>query len=299
MTEHNKKNSIPAEPVPRVKIQEPNPIHSAKIPWFKTGKAKKTGIVILMITIVCFLIWFFVYRPYVSTDDARISATIIRVANRGASGLIQKVHVTEGSVVSQGDILVELDSRPAEAMYDKAKARAKLTTLERKRMETLAAQQGTSQQQLDKVRSDAAIADAECRIALLALEFTSLKCPVDGIVIQKPADEGNILESNQTALTIADTEHAWVSANIAETEVERVAPGQKVSISIDEGGELAGHVTEVRKSAASTFSLIPSDNASGNFTKVVQRIPIKVAIDPHPRRSLRVGQSVVIRIRVR
>jgi multidrug resistance efflux pump len=75
--------------------------------------------------------------------------------------------------------------------------------------------------------------------------------------------------------------------------------GQKVFISIDEGGKLTGKIVDVRQAAASVFALIPSDNASGNFVKVAQRIPLKIALDPHPGKELRIGQSVVIKVKVR
>jgi len=156
-----------------------------------------------------------------------------------------------------------------------------------------------SRQQLDRIRADAQAAEADLRLAEIALENTYLKSPVDGIVVQKLAKQGNILEANQPAVTIVDIDHAWVSANVEETEVSLVKPGQRVSISVDEGGNLSGKVAEVRKAAAAQFALIPSDNAAGNFTKLVQRIPIKIILDPHPDRVLRVGQSVVIKIRVR
>jgi membrane fusion protein (multidrug efflux system) len=268
------------------------------LPWYKTTKAKISGLVILIVAFMTLIVWFIFFRPYVSTDDARVAATIIKVANRGASDLIEKVNVIEGSIVKQGEILVELDHRSAQAGYDRAKAKAQLAMLERNRMEVLAAQQGASQQQLDRARSDAATADAELRLAELMLEFTYLKSPVNGIVIQKLAEEGNILEGNQTAVTIADIDNAWVTANVEETSIASVKPGQKVIISLDERGYLTGKVFEVRKAAASTFSLIPSDNASGNFIKVVQRIPVKILLDPHPGQILRVGQSVEIRIKV-
>jgi membrane fusion protein (multidrug efflux system) len=126
-----------------------------------------------------------------------------------------------------------------------------------------------------------------------------LKSPVDGVVVQKVAEVGNILEPNQTALTVADIDHAWISANIEETAVAAVKIGQPVTVHIDEGGELTGKVSEVRAATASQFALIQSENPSGNFTKLVQRIPIKVELDAHPSQSLRSGQSVELRIRVR
>lgn len=284
------------------------PVHQQKkeiieaapaLPWWKTRRAKITGMIVGAVAFITVIIWAIAFRPYVSTDDARVAATIVKVANRGATGLIQKVSVTEGGKVSRGEILAELDHRTAQAQFDRAKARAQFTAQERNRMDALAAQHGTSQQQIDKARSEALIADAEFRLAELALEYTYLKSPVNGIIVQKNAEEGNILETNQTAITVADIDDAWVAANIEETEISRVKPGQTVTIKIDEGGSLTGKVAEVRKAAASSFALIPSDNASGNFTKVVQRIPVKIILDPHPGITLRVGQSVIISIRAR
>ncbi len=98
---------------------------------------------------------------------------------------------------------------------------------------------------------------------------------------------------------MADTEHAWVSANILEKAVSDVKIGQKVFITVDEGGKLTGKVMDVRRASTSVFSLIPSDNAAGNFTKVEQRIPVKIELDPHPGVDLRVGQSVEIKIKIR
>ena len=97
----------------------------------------------------------------------------------------------------------------------------------------------------------------------------------------------------------ADIDHAWIAANIEETSVADVRVGQPVTVHIDEGGTLSGRVSEVRSATASQFALIQSENPSGNFTKLVQRIPIKVALDPHPDHPLRSGQSVEIKIRVR
>jgi multidrug resistance efflux pump len=75
--------------------------------------------------------------------------------------------------------------------------------------------------------------------------------------------------------------------------------GQDVKISVDEGGRLTGKVSEIRRAVASQFSLIPADSGAGNFTKQVQRVAIKVALDAHPGVDLRAGQSVVIRIHTR
>jgi multidrug resistance efflux pump len=267
--------------------------------WWQSPRTKMAAIGIGIFILIGFNVWLFYFHPYVSTDDARVDADIIRVANQGASQRIDTVNVQEGDRVEKGKLLVELDHRVAEAQLDRARARARLTSLDLNRAESLAAQSGISRQQLDRVRSEAQTTAADLRLAEIALENNYIKSPVGGVVVQKLAKVGNILETNQAAITVVDIEHAWVSANIEETEVGLVKTGQRVKISVDEGGSLTGKVIEIRKAAAAQFALIPSDNAAGNFTKLVQRIPIKIALDPHPGRVLRVGQSVEIRIRVR
>lgn len=267
--------------------------------WWQSPRTKMAAIGIGIFILIGFNVWLFYFHPYVSTDDARVDADIIRVANQGASQRIDTVNVQEGDRVEKGKLLVELDHRVAEAQLDRARARSRLTSLDLNRAESLAAQSGISRQQLDRVRSEAQTTAADLRLAEIALENNYIKSPVGGVVVQKLAKVGNILETNQAAITVVDIEHAWVSANIEETEVGLVKTGQRVKISVDEGGSLTGKVIEIRKAAAAQFALIPSDNAAGNFTKLVQRIPIKIALDPHPGRVLRVGQSVEIRIRVR
>jgi multidrug resistance efflux pump len=271
----------------------------AKVVWWRTRRTKMTAAAIGAAFVLGIVFWLIFFFPYVSTDDARVAAVLVRVANQGMSARIEKIHVQEGDRVSRGDILVELDSRIAEAQLERARARSRLAAGDLRRAEALAAQSGMSLQQLDKIRADAQSSAADLRLAEIALENTTLKSPVNGVVVLKSTEEGNILEVNQTAVTVVDIDNAWVAANIEETDVGLVKPGQRVRISVDEGGTLAGKVIEVRKAAAAQFALIPSDNAAGNFTKLVQRIPIRVALDPHPGRVLRVGQSVVIRIRVR
>jgi membrane fusion protein (multidrug efflux system) len=271
---------------------------SEKQLWWKSPLARKVGVGLAVVAVIALLGWWFFLHPYVGTDDARVAMTLVRVAPSGVSGRIEKVNVTEGSRVKAGDIMVELDHRVPQAQYDKAKARAALTEREKERLEKLFAQRSTTQQSVDIARANWAQADSELKLAEVALENTSLRAPFDGIVVQKLAEVGNLLESGQTAVVVADEAHAWVAANIEETSVADVKIGQVVSISIDEGGSLRGHVSEVRHAVASQFALIPADNGAGNYTKVVQRVPIKVALDDPGSRVLRAGQSVEIKIRV-
>lgn len=266
--------------------------------WWEHRRAKMTGLAVGGILLLGVLVWFFFFRPYVSTDDARVAATLVRLAPEAAGGRVIRLYVQEGDRVKKGAVLVELEHRSSEANLLKAKARADQLEKELKRFQQLAAVKGVPQRDLDQAQASADIAKAEYELAEIAYDRTFLKSPIDGIVVQKAGEEGNILEPNQVILTLADIDHAWVSANIEETNVARVQKGQLVRIVVDEGGGLTGHISEVRAATAAQFALIQAENPSGNFTKLVQRIPIKIELDPHPDRLLRAGQSVEIRIRV-
>ncbi|HNX24074.1 MAG TPA: efflux RND transporter periplasmic adaptor subunit [Spirochaetota bacterium] len=284
--------------IPVVSQVEDAPDKKMKTAWWQTRVSKLSAYSVGGLTLLILLFWLVFLRPYVTTDDARVAADIIKIANRGVNGQIVKVNVSEGDNVTAGMELAELDHRTAEAQYKKAKARASFASMELQRMESLAAQNGASRQQLDKARSEALNAEGDLQLAELALEFTTLRSPVNGVVVQKLAQAGNILETNQTAVTVVDVDNAWVTANIEETYVADVRAGQKVTVYVDEGGKLTGKVLEVRKATAATFALIPSDSSAGNFIKLVQRIPVKIILDPHPGMNLRVGQSVEVKIRV-
>lgn len=267
-------------------------------PWYATKRSRNVFMGLIAVAIIGTGVWWFFLHPYVSTDDARIAMTLVRVAPSGVGGRIDILNVEEGTRVKKGDVMAEIDHRIPQANFDKAKAKADLATRDYNRMQKLASEGSATPQQLDIARATSATADLEMKQAQVALENTYLRAPFDGIVVQKLAEVGNLLEPSQTAVVVADDPHAWVAANIEETSVGDVKVGQPVKIVVDEGYDLEGKVIEVRSSVASQFALIPSDMGAGNYTKVVQRVPIKVAITDQHGHTLRAGQSVEIKIRV-
>lgn len=267
--------------------------------WIKSKRTKQVSIIVAVCAAILLIGWFFFVYPYVSTDDARIAATLVRVAPEGVGGRIIKLNVDVGSRVKQGDVLVELDHRNAAARLKDAQAQADYAKRDLARISRLVRQGGLPQKSLDEAQDAADKSEAQLQLAQVANEDTTLISPINGIVVQKVVEVGDVVQMGQTLLTVADIDNAWVSANIEETDVGLLKIGQPVSITVDEGGELTGHVSEIRASTAAQFALIPAENPSGNFTKLVQRIPIKIALDPHPNRQLRTGESVEIKIRVR
>lgn len=266
--------------------------------WFRHRRSKITGLISASVLVLLFLIWILEFHPYVRTDDARVAAVVVRVAPDSTTGRVIKLNVLEGYRVRAGDVLLELDHSYVDAALARVKARATLANQTLARVRQLSDKKGVPERDLDVAEEAAKSADAELALAQIAVDRTYLKSPVDGIVVQKVTEEGNILSPGQTALSVADIDNAWISANIEETDVGRLKIGQPVDVYIDEGGKIEGKVLEVRYAAAAEFALIPAENPSGNFIKLVQRIPIKVELDPHPDVSLRVGQSVELKIHV-
>lgn len=267
--------------------------------WWQTARAIRVLLLLLVAAAGGGWIWWNNYFPYVSTDDARVAMNVVRLAPSGSDGRIIKVNVQEGSHVEAGQVLLELDHRAPEIQLQRAQSQVEFTEKELRRVRELVARNGTTTRQLDSAKANYEAARADLAQAQLALENTTLKSPIKGVVIQQLAEVGNILARGQTATTIVDADNAWIAANIQETNIGLVKPGQPVDIHIDEGADYHGKVSDIRTATASEFALIPSDNASGNFTKLVQRIPIKIALDAEQAAHLRIGQSAEIKIRVR
>jgi len=130
------------------------------------------------------------------------------------------------------------------------------------------------------------------------LAHTVVKAPFDGIVTNVPSlQPGMYLQASTTAFSLVATDHVWVEANPKETELTNVKPGQKVEVTVDTypGVEWQGAVASLSPASGAEFSLLPAQNTSGNWVKVVQRIPIRIRIDTDPSKPiLRSGMSVEI-----
>jgi multidrug resistance efflux pump len=133
------------------------------------------------------------------------------------------------------------------------------------------------------------------------LDNATLRAPISGTVIKTLAKEGEVVAPGQAVAMVIDESKLYISANIEETEVNRVKIGQKVAFTVDAfpDKQLIGHVEEIGEATNSTFSLLPATNTSGNFTKVTQRIPIKISIDNSDGIELSAGMNAVIKIFVK
>ncbi len=162
-----------------------------------------------------------------------------------------------------------------------------------------AAQTGPQQVRTTRERALAALANvAGKRAALeqaeLNLQYTKIVAPVDGLVIRN-VEQGMNVQPGQQLLTVAPIEGLWVTADFKETQLKYMRPGQSVEISVDSDGRTyKGRVNSISGSTGARLSLLPPENATGNYVKVVQRIPVKITVNPGQNKDefLRIGMSV-------
>jgi membrane fusion protein (multidrug efflux system) len=135
--------------------------------------------------------------------------------------------------------------------------------------------------QIAEAKAAVAQAEADLRTARLNLSYTEIRAPVDGYIGNRAAQVGAYVAEGAYLLTVVPAHGLWIEANFKEDQLERMRPGQKVTIVADAlpGHVLHGHVLSVAPGTGAIFSVIPPENATGNFTKIVQRVPVRIALD--------------------
>jgi membrane fusion protein (multidrug efflux system) len=138
-----------------------------------------------------------------------------------------------------------------------------------------------AQAQLSVAEAGVATAHANLHDAQLQLSYTHIVAPVHGRVGKKNVESGQRIQPGQALMAVVEPD-VWVLANLKETQLAKVKIGQKVTIEIDAvpDKDFIGHVDSFQPGSGATFALLPPDNATGNFTKIVQRIPVKIVFDP-------------------
>jgi len=137
---------------------------------------------------------------------------------------------------------------------------------------------------------------AAVRQAELSLEYATVKAPVKGIVSRKTVEPGQVIQPGQPLMSIIPLDRVWITANFKETQLEDMRAGQRAAVDVDAygGKDFNGKVESIAAATGARFSLLPPENATGNFVKVVQRVPVKIVLDEgqDPNHLLRPGMSV-------
>jgi membrane fusion protein (multidrug efflux system) len=165
-------------------------------------------------------------------------------------------------------------------------------------------------QQIAAIRARAASADAKVmqqraavQEAELNLQYAIVKAPTKGVVSKKGIEVGQVVQPGQPLMVLVPLEDVWVTANFKETQLSNMRPGQPAIVEVDAygGREFKGHIESLAAATGSRFSLLPPENATGNFVKVVQRVPVHIAIDEKQdaQQLLRPGMSVTAKVYTR
>ena len=286
--------------------QQPQPQNS--------GQKKKKAFMIVAAVVAVGLTAGYFYNSYrkthVSTDDAFVDGNIHTIAAR-VSGNVRTVAVVDNQRVKKGDVLVELDpadyrskAEAAQANLDLQKANLRLAESELKRAKALYEQDVSSAERYDKAVSTAEIARAQVKLAEeqlrqaeLNLGYTRIIAPSDGYITKKSVQTGNQVKDSQPLMAVVELNNLYIVANYKETELEGIRPGMDVRITVDAypGVTFKGQVDSIMAGTGVSFSLFPAENATGNYVKVVQRIPVKIVLAPGEDKDhiLRVGMSVI------
>jgi membrane fusion protein (multidrug efflux system) len=186
--------------------------------------------------------------------------------------------------------------------YDAARAAADAarssSDASRATVASASAQVEAAERQVAAAQAQVAQHQAALQAAMLQLSYATITSPVSGVVSKKDVEVGQMVQAGQPLLAIVQGHDAWVVANFKETQLEGMRPGQPVEVEVDAypGVKFHAKVESLAAATGAKFSLLPPDNATGNFTKVVQRVPVKIVFTdpPNPQRPLRVGMNVAV-----
>ena len=201
----------------------------------------------------------------------------------------------------------ELDARRAAAGAAQQQVKAAQSQITQVEADMRTARTGPQQVRIMRSRADSAAAAVEASKAALDqaqlnLSYTTIVAPVNGVVTNRTLEVGQNVQSGQELMRIINLDDIWVTANFKETQLREMHVNQPVTIHVDaSGGDYKGHVNSIAGASGSITSLLPPENATGNFVKVVQRIPVKITFDPGETRQhvLRPGMSVEPKVWIR
>lgn len=263
-------------------------------------------------------------RARLAQSDAELNVLLASVGRSGRVGqAMAQVSVAKSGAAAANATIAQAQANAQKASADlqRYRALAERNIISRQQVDAadataraasaqlLAAQQSAHAAEEQVTGASAGLEAADARVAAaraardqvqLQLSYTRVIAPAAGYVAKKSVEVGQLVQPGQPLMTVVPLTDTWVVANLKETDISDIKPGDKVEIHVDSYGnrKIQGHVESLSPATGARFSLLPPDNATGNFTKVVQRIPVRIRIDSpaDPARPLRPGMSVDVDI---
>jgi membrane fusion protein (multidrug efflux system) len=199
---------------------------------------------------------------------------------------------TARAQIAEAEAAVRMaESRQAQAQAGESQARAALRNASTGPEQVTAMRARASSAQAHVEQAKANLAQAE-----LNLQYTVIKAPARGVVSKKSVNPGQVIQGGQPLMSLVQTDDVWITANFKETQLNEMRPGQRVVVEVDAygGRTFQGKIDSIAAATGARFSLLPPENATGNFVKVVQRVPVKIVLEQgqDPEHLLRPGMSV-------
>ncbi len=244
-------------------------------------------------------------QELIAQRDYDQAVTDVKSAEAAVRAAAQRVTQAERDLAS-----AEADVKVKEAGFEPmgiglGMADARIVDAKAKRMEAEAKHQEVRVREAERELAAAELKEAQANLAFveLQLEYTEVRSPADGVVSKRTVELGHVVQMGQPLMAIVLLHDVWITANFKETQLGRIRPGMKAEIAVDTFSDrkYTGVVESISAGTGSRFSLLPPENATGNWVKVVQRVPVKLRLvgnaygNPH---TLRTGMSVVVTIRV-
>ena len=247
-------------------------------------------------------------RDKVDTAKKQLAGIMASMEEARANLELQEANLRQAEVdFKRAESLLKKEVIPRE-QYDKAKTTYDVAVAQvkaaKERIKQLEASLETQkavvkQTETSLIPQQAQIQQKEATLkgTELSKSYTIIYSPSDGYIAKKSVETGNQIQSGQSLMAVVPLNDIWITANYKETQLERVKLGQKVKIIVDTypGKVFYGKVESVQAGTGAVFSLFPPENATGNYVKIVQRIPVKIILDQDtdPSHNLRIGMSVV------
>jgi membrane fusion protein, multidrug efflux system len=260
----------------------------------------------------CLIAYWQYTQVHIRTDNAYINADSLPIAPQ-ITGSVLSVPVQNYQSVKAGDSLLLIDPTPftlaltqAEATVEENQAQLQYWETEFSRIAKLVIQgylppeaQDAATQSLDIAKAKLKVAKAQHEQAKLHLSYTHITAPINGIIQNLNVCKGAVVAATIPLFVLIRNDHYWADTNFKESELQMIRPAQKATLVLDMYPDhvFEGVVDRISASSGTAFSLLPPQNASGNWVKVTQRIPVKVRIlHPDPRYPLRIGSTATVTV---
>jgi membrane fusion protein (multidrug efflux system) len=282
-----------------------------EVPMFKRKRVFIPLFLLVVVLVGGGWFWYMQRTGSIATDDAYVEAYRSTISSK-VPGRIVLLKGDEGDTVLKGDTLVKLDDSDLRAQLQKAEASLRFLTrsveissvnkakalddyarinkqfkaqvVSQEQYNHAESAQKLAEAQLDRDQAQIATAQADLAIVKTQLNNMVITAPFSGVIAKRWVLAQDVIQAGQAIFSMFDNKHVWITANYEETKLRDIQPGERARISLDAypGVEIAGKVESIGRSTASQFSLIPPSNAAGNFTKITQRVPVKIVLESTP-----------------